>query len=120
LFEAGSTVVPGAGTALVGPNHAWADYLAVHDKVVAAENGGQFSDAVALATGSGSGDELPAEAALSQALTQGIGQAQTVFEAKAAAGDHDLARLSLGLFVLVIVAAALALIGLEQRISEYR
>jgi hypothetical protein len=76
--------------------------------------------AVTLATSNQAGAEVPAASQLSGALNDRLNQAQAVFGAKAAAGAHDLGGLTVGLIGLVVVAAALALIGLEQRISEYR
>ncbi len=120
LVEAASTVSPGAGSSLLGPDNAWTRYLATHDAVVAAETGGHFDMAVALATNAGDGGELTAATAVSHALTGGIQQAQTVFDAKAAAGSNDLSGLGLGVIALALLAVVAALIGLERRIVEYR
>ena len=98
----------------------YAAYLKAHQAVVAAENSAQFTTAVTLATGEGTGDELPAASDLTSVLGNEIQAAQTTFNTKAAAAAHNLAILELGVLALALVAAGLALAGLEQRISEYR
>ncbi|MDQ6615912.1 MAG: hypothetical protein M3083_14545 [Actinomycetota bacterium] len=120
LHEAGLSVLPGAGSALVGPGHSYAHYLSAHSAVVKAENTGHFDQAVQLATGAGPNDELPAEAALGANLGDGIRQAQAAFDARAAAAARDLSGLSLGVIALVVVTAVSATVGLQQRINEYR
>jgi len=101
-------------------NTFYAGYLTAHQAVLAAENSAHFTAAVTLATGDGSGDELPAASQLTSALGNEIQVAQTGFDTKAAAATHDLAALELGVLALALVAAGLALAGLEQRIAEYR
>jgi hypothetical protein len=108
---------------LVGTNSidtVYAAYLKAHQAVLAAENSGQFTSAVTLATGDGAGDELPAASDLTSALGNEIQVAQTAFDKKAASASHDLAALELAVLALALVAAGLALAGLEQRIAEYR
>lgn len=99
--------------------NAYTTYLQAHQSVIDAENNGQFTKAVSLATGEASRDELPAAAAVIDALNQEIQSSQANFGAKAEAASRDLRALDLGLAALV-VAAALTLLGLEQRINEYR
>ncbi|MDQ1358776.1 MAG: hypothetical protein QOJ52_2626 [Acidimicrobiaceae bacterium] len=105
---------------LAGPGSLYASYLKAHDMVLKAENGNQFATAVELATGSSRGEQLLAATELSDALNTRINQAQTVFGTKAVAATHDLARLSLGVIGLLVLAALLAFLGIEQRINEYR
>jgi hypothetical protein len=99
--------------------NAYTAYLQAHQSVVDAENNGQFTKAVSLATGEAPGDELPAAAAVIDALNQDIQSSQASFAAKAAAASRDLRALDAGLVALV-VAAVFTLLGLEQRINEYR
>jgi hypothetical protein len=120
LLREASDSVASSGTPLVGSGSLYAAYLQSHKAVVALEDGASFSKAVALATGSGAGDELPAASALSAGLSSRIAHAQTIFETKSAAAAHDLSVLSLALLVLIVAAGVLAVVGLEQRISEYR
>jgi len=98
----------------------YAGYLVAHKAVVAAESGGMFTAAVALATGDSSGDELPAAAQLTGDLSNEILMSQAAFTGKSVAASNDLSALSLGVIGLLIVAGALALVGMEQRINEYR
>lgn len=96
------------------------DYLTAHKAVIAAATTGQFAKAVDLATGTDDGDVLPAASQLSTVVGTHIDQAQKAFEAKAGAARHDLAFLGFAMIALVAVAAALAVVGFEQRINEYR
>lgn len=98
----------------------YASYLKAHQVVLTADDNGQFTAAVAAATGTASGDELPAAAALSGAVGGAISQAQSAFTTKAAAARHDLSLLGYAVIGLAVIAAALAITGLEQRINEYR
>jgi len=112
--------VPSVGAPLTGTNGPYAAYLAAHTSVVNAANSGQFPKAVELATGNAPGDQLPVASAVSTGLQDRIHRAQAVFDAKAAAASHDLGRLGLGIVLLVVLAAVLAFLGLQQRINEYR
>lgn len=95
-------------------------YLQAHRAVVTAANSGPFTQAVAVATGTRATDELPAATQLDTALANALTDAQRVFDRQAAAARADLSFLAFGLIVLVILAAALAVGGFEQRINEYR
>jgi hypothetical protein len=94
--------------------------LQAHALVLKAENSNNFAMAVELATGSANGEQLLAAIRLSDALNGRIGRAQVVFDSKARGASHDLARLSLAGIGLVVLAAVLALLGVQQRINEYR
>lgn len=109
-----------AAASLTGSGSPYAAYLTAHDAVVAAGSNGEFAKAVDLATGNAASDELPAASQLSTALSERIKAAQKVFDVKAAAAAHDLARLSLGVIGLAVLAAGSAFFGLQQRINEYR
>jgi len=98
----------------------YANYLAAHKAVITAATTGQFAKAVNLATGSDAGDVLPAVAQLSTVIGAHIDEAQKAFEAKASAARHDLALLGFAMVGLAVAAAALAVVGLESRINEYR
>jgi hypothetical protein len=108
--------VPASSLQLVGTGGPYAAYLHAHAAVVTAETSGHFSDAVKIATG----DEVLAASGVSTALATRITGAQSVFDATAAAGRHDLSRLDLGVIALAVLAAGLAFAGIEQRINEYR
>ncbi len=98
----------------------YAKYLHAHQAVIAAENNGQFTTAVTLATGSAAGDELPAASQLTTDLSGEVQFSQTAFNSKATGAANDLSALGFGVVGLAFLAAALALVGLEQRINEYR
>lgn len=116
LLHEAAQAAPPTAAALTGPDGPYASYLHAHAAVVAAETGGQFTNAVTLATG----DELTAAAGTNAALTERIQAAQRIFDATAAAAARDLAWLRVGVIALVVVAAALAFYGIERRINEYR
>ena len=97
----------------------YAAFLKVLGTVVSAASSGQYTSAIAVATGGSSGDEVPAAGDLQRSLDKEVQSAQATFAAKAHSGAHDLSGLSLALAGLV-VASALALLGLERRINEYR
>jgi hypothetical protein len=98
----------------------YADYLAAHKAVITAATTGDFTKAVDLATGTNKGDVLPVASQLSAVIGTRIGQAQQAFAGKASAARHDLGLLGFGVVGLAVVAAALAVTGLEHRINEYR
>jgi hypothetical protein len=120
LDEAESSSEPGQTTQLTGTGGLYDVYLQAHAMVQKAVTSGQFTTAVQLATTDQAAAELPAASQLSDALNVRIQQAQGVFTTKSSAGAHDLSGLSAGVIGLVVLAAGLALFGLEQRISEYR
>lgn len=97
----------------------YAAFLKVQQTIVSAANNGQYTNAIAVATGNASGDELPAANQLQQSLGNEIQSAQATYAAKARAAAGALSALSLAL-VGVVAVAALALLGLERRINEYR
>ncbi len=115
LDEAGSSV-PDVGQPLTGTGGLYPAYLQAHDLVLKAESTNNVDSAVNLATG----DQLLAATRLGDALNDRIGRAQIVFDSKARGASHDLARLSLAGIALVVLAAVLALLGVQQRINEYR
>ncbi len=120
LDEAEASSSPGQNTRLTGPGGLYDAYLQAHAKVRKAVTDGQFIMAVQLATTNQAGAELPAASQVSDALNVRIQQAQGVFTTKSAAGARDLSGLSVGVIGLIVLAAGLALAGLEQRIREYR
>ena len=63
---------------------------------------------------------LPAADQLNRAISKPLDQAQKVFQSKAAAARHDLSLLGFGVIALAVIAAGLAVAGLEHRINEYR
>ncbi len=120
LMHEAEVSVPASGAPITGATGPYAAFLAAHTSIVDATNGGQFAKAVAVATGTGASDQLTAASQVSTALGERIVAAQKDFDGKAAAASHDLARLGIGLIGLLVLAAGLAVVGLQQRINEYR
>ena len=97
----------------------WRQLRAAHIRVARLEQAGQFGDAVHLAVGAGS-----REAALSDRLNRRldtlIAAAQARFEDAAGDARSALAGLAVGIPLLLAASAALALVGLQMRLNEYR
>jgi hypothetical protein len=94
-------------------------YRAHHAQISALEGNGHFDQAIALAVRSAQSQASPADR-LSTDLTAQIDFAQRRFAQAAAGADSSLAGLSVAIPALTLIAAVLALLGLRQRISEYR
>ena len=95
----------------------FASYQAEATKVAALERSGRILDAIQLASSASSSsiaDRFDAN------LAAQIEAAQGRFASAAADATSSLSGLSLAIPVLTVVAAALALVGLRQRLGEYR
>ena len=101
---------------ITGTGGLYGSYLGAHAQVAQAEKAGQFAPAVTLATGA----ELAANDKLAQTLDRQISSKQLDFQIQAGKARQDMRNLGIGVPILVIVAAALVLAGLQQRINEYR
>jgi hypothetical protein len=100
-------------TSRVGPG--FPAYLSLADRVQNLEQGGQLSRAIALdPTASDLSDRLSA------GLTHRIAAAQRRFARSAADAGSALGGLWLAIPLITVLAAVLALLGLRQRINEYR
>jgi hypothetical protein len=97
----------------------FAQYLAVHRRVVALETNGRFNDAVNLAVGSHA-QELSLSDALNSDLVQEISAAQRRFASAASDATSALGGLWLAIPLLSVLFAGLALYGVLQRLGEYR
>lgn len=97
----------------------FAEYLAVHRRVVALETNGRFNDAVRLAVGSSAKELLLADA-LNSGLALQISAAQHRFAGAAGDATSALGGLWLAIPLLSVLFAALALYGVQQRLGEYR
>jgi hypothetical protein len=88
------------------------------------EQRGDFSRAVALAIGVGadrSASTASAAAALNRTLDDEIGRAQHRFDGAASRADAVLGGLAAaGIPLLTALSALLALLGVRQRLQEYR
>ena len=101
---------------ITGTGGLYGSYLGTHAQVAQAEKAGQFAAAVTLATGA----ELVANDKLAQTLDRQISVKQQDFQIQAGKARQDMRNLGIGVPILVVVAAALVLAGLQQRINEYR
>jgi hypothetical protein len=90
-------------------------YLRVTDRVQDLERNGQLASAIALAP---SASQISDE--LSKTVTKRIAVAQTHFTQRAADARSALSGLGLAVPLITALAAALALLGLRQRINDYR
>ncbi len=99
--------------ARLGPG--FATYQATANRVESLENGGSLGPAIQAA---------PRASAISDQLSGGldarIADAQQRFMRSAAAASSDLSGLGLAIPLITVLAAVLALLGLRQRINEYR
>ncbi|HYB26281.1 MAG TPA: hypothetical protein VEF89_06690 [Solirubrobacteraceae bacterium] len=90
-------------------------YLQMAHRIQGLENGGQLGQAITVGPQAGSISEQ-----LSARLVAGIAAAQNRFTRSAADAASALSGLWLAIPLITAVAAALALLGLRQRINEYR
>jgi hypothetical protein len=91
------------------------DYRAAANQVESLENSGQLQPAINLAPAAGAISDR-----LSRRLEARITAAQQRFTRSAADASSALSGLSLAIPLITALAAVLALLGLRQRINEYR
>lgn len=93
----------------------FASYWAAAERVQQIEGEGQLGDAI---------DQAPGVAAISQSLssrlTDQIDAAQGRFAASASSAASSLDGLAIAIPLVAVLAAVLAVLGLRQRINEYR
>lgn len=94
-------------------------YRAESARIAAFERNGQIVPAINLAVRSAESPSSPADR-LSANLAGQIGAAQSRFTGAAGNATSSLSGLSIAIPVLTALAAALVLMGLRQRLSEYR
>jgi hypothetical protein len=97
----------------------WREMRAAHARVAKLEADGQFGDAVRQAVGAGSPEAVLAHR-LNRSFNALIAAAQAHFEDAAADSRSALDGAAIGIPLLLAVCAALALVGLQTRINEYR
>jgi hypothetical protein len=99
---------------------AYRRYRAAHRRVVEQETQGDFSMAVKLAVGGSARSTRRAGAALSDALDAEIRVAQARFIDDVSRAGSALGGLAIGIPVITALCAVLALLGVRQRLREYR
>jgi hypothetical protein len=110
---------PGASAATAAQSDATAWYAA-HRRLRSLDNGGAHAQAVASATGSGPRDSGALFRQLDTALDRSIAADQAVFQSRAAAGRGASTGLEAGMIALALIMAAGCVLGLRQRLAEYR
>jgi hypothetical protein len=98
---------------------AFASYRDGHAQIAKLEQDGRIIDAINLAVRSGSSQSSPADQLASNLSRQTAG-AQARFATSAADATSSLNGLSIAIPIVTVLAAALALFGLRQRLNEYR
>jgi hypothetical protein len=117
---------PAVGDALAAAAKAAADWRAVHQKLRGLDDGGQYPQAVQLANGDpgiAGGDPASAASAFNrvdEALANAINRANATFDDRARAADAATTGAAIGLAILTVVLVAGLIVGLQQRIAEYR
>jgi hypothetical protein len=97
----------------------FASYRTETDRISGLQSSGQTPQAIALAVASAASSSSPNDRVVAN-LSDQINAAQRRFERAAADATSSLASLTVSIPLLMVLAAALALLGLRQRLGEYR
>jgi hypothetical protein len=97
----------------------FASYRSTATHIAALDTHGQIGPATSLAVGLSASRNSPSDR-LSASLAGQIGAAQSRFASAAASATSSLSGLSIAIPVLTVLAATLALLGLRERLGEYR
>jgi hypothetical protein len=97
----------------------WREIRAAHARIAKLEADGQFGDAVRQAVGVGSREAAVADR-LDRHFSALIAAAQARFERSAGDARSALDGLAIAIPFLLALCAALALVGLQTRLNEYR
>jgi hypothetical protein len=103
---------PRAADAIRAARSSYADYIALHDQITKSK----YEDAVKIATDSA----VAKFTAFDGDLNTAIAANQQQFESAAKSARHVLGAASLAIPFFIVVAGLLCLLGLQQRINEYR
>jgi hypothetical protein len=109
----------GSGAAVQALMMAWRSIRASHARLARLESTLRFEDAVQFAVGLRSREAALADR-LNRRFAELIAAAQQRFEDAAGDARSALRGVSVGIPLLLGVAASLALLGLQRRVSEYR
>jgi hypothetical protein len=116
----GSAGHPGLVAADTAARQRELDYLAIHAKVQALNDGGNYNAAVALETSTRPGGAAAAFAALDTTLDQTVTADQANFSRAAVHADVGVTLLRILIPLLAVAVAVLSVFGLRARIEEYR
>jgi hypothetical protein len=103
---------PRAADAIRAARSSYTNYILLHSEIIGAE----FSDGVKIATD----PAVTAFTAFDSDLNTAIGANQQQFESAARSARHVLGAANLAIPFFIVVAGLLCLLGLQQRINEYR
>lgn len=121
LHEA--AIGPGMSAAAIdGIYRAYRAYLRAHQRLLREQQLGRFDKALEIAVGA-SGDATStrvASAALNRALDRQIDASRKRFERSTAQAHSKLAGLPIAIPLLTALSALLALLGVRERLEEYR
>ena len=97
------------------------DWFALHSKVVTINAGGDYRTAVSITLGLDSSyKEADAFSRLDNALAQGILDGRKIFLDQTGTASNWMTVLPIGVLVLFLVAAGGSVLGIWQRLREYR
>lgn len=97
-----------------------AAWQATHQKLRGADDGGDYTTAVGLAIGGGADSAATRFNALDSHLADGIDAASAEFAKDARSAGGDLTGAGIGLGVLTLLAVLGTVVGIQQRLAEYR
>ncbi|MET0133744.1 MAG: hypothetical protein ABW215_09130 [Kibdelosporangium sp.] len=115
--QASDDTVKARTDAAVSDTRTW---LEAHGKIRELDNGGQYDEAVKLATGADDKGSAAAFNRLDENLSAAIQQGRVKFVEATASAGNALLGLVPGVAVLALVAAAGCMVGIRQRLREYR
>lgn len=95
-------------------------WRATHEKLREADDNGDYNTAVELAIGTGSGSAATRFTQLDRHLADGISAASDRFAAEARSAGDDLTGAGIGIGVLTLLALLGTVVGIQQRLAEYR
>ena len=110
---------PAVRDALAGAVSAVGEWRTVHAELRDLDNTGQYPEAVALAVGA-EGSSAAAFNRVDDQLAAAIATADRAFDDRAASAAGALAATGFGWTILTLILVAGIVVGLQQRIAEYR
>jgi hypothetical protein len=99
---------------------AWAQWRDVHDDIRAADDDGDYARAVELAIGGGEDGAAARFDQVDSALEDALASTQQRFTDEVTQASHAITGTVLGVIVLAVLMAAGSVVGIWQRLKEYR
>ena len=118
--ELNNITFPGEQEAAVETLAAFGEYLKIDGQIRALERGGHHQEAIALCTGTKLGESNWAFEQFDNALDKTLAINQAAFDRAVTNGFAALAHFDINTSVCVVLIGVLTLLGLMQRIREYR